>query len=228
MLALFFFCLQHTPPRPYFSDGPLVSRIFSRSCGSQIRQYRLYGSRVAFVRDSRQAERMWTEMAVWVVSTMAAKARDDRQLALATWRPGVVAADGGHLAFRRSSRGNTAATAQIYVLPLEGGEPRVVTNMPDAAANPLWSPDGETIAFSSVTERPELGSTLRYLDRRRSASPQRSSDYGGGGLSRQRRRRIWLRRPRWPAHAWTVALSAASGNLLATPKRVTSGQSPGP
>src|SRR5688572_14893965 len=90
------------------------------------------GSRVAFVRVTADKQKDVYETAVWVVSTDGRQSArpltvGPRDLA-PRWSP-----DGGHLAFLRSvEREGRPQPAQIYVLPLEGGEPRVVTNMPHA------------------------------------------------------------------------------------------------
>src|SRR5919197_823050 len=58
------------------------------------------------------------------------------------WSP-----DGKHLAFS-SSRGEDKA-AQVYVLPLEGGEAVKLSHGKEDATELVWSPDGTRIAFCS-------------------------------------------------------------------------------
>ncbi len=38
---------------------------------------------------------------------------------------------------------------QIYLLVVEGGEPRQLTDLPDGACQPAWSPDGTMLAFTA-------------------------------------------------------------------------------
>jgi dipeptidyl aminopeptidase/acylaminoacyl peptidase len=72
------------------------------------------------------------------------------------WSP-----DGRLLAFVRtpasqSSGGDNASKtqpSQIYLLAMDGGEARAVTDVQRGAGNPTWSPDGKTIAFSASTGR---------------------------------------------------------------------------
>src|SRR5438094_3164439 len=43
-------------------------------------------------------------------------------------------------------------TAQIYVVPLGGGEMRQLTNDEHSSTSPRWSPDGEKLAFVSARD----------------------------------------------------------------------------
>jgi len=53
--------------------------------------------------------------------------------------------DGSHVVF---SRGN-AQTANIFLLPVDGGSPQQITFMQSLNRGPVWSPDGRSIAFGS-------------------------------------------------------------------------------
>ena len=55
------------------------------------------------------------------------------------WSP-----DGSRLAFMTT----TAGDGQIYVMDVDGSDPRAVTSGPGSRVHPTWSPDGETILFA--------------------------------------------------------------------------------
>ena len=54
--------------------------------------------------------------------------------------------DGKHLAFTSNRAGDTM---QLYVMPLDGGEPLRLTDLPEDVSQAAWSPDGATIVFVS-------------------------------------------------------------------------------
>jgi len=56
--------------------------------------------------------------------------------------------DSTKIAFSAKREGDDEA--QIYVLPLQGGEAMRVTSLSTGASGPLWSPDGKSILFQSL------------------------------------------------------------------------------
>jgi dipeptidyl aminopeptidase/acylaminoacyl peptidase len=70
------------------------------------------------------------------------------------WAP-----DGRRVAFvRQFERDGKTQPGQIYLLSMNGGEARPLTELPGGAANPAWSPDGTQIAFTSLIENKEAKS----------------------------------------------------------------------
>ncbi len=63
-----------------------------------------------------------------------------------------ISPDGRWLAFLRSAEGGKP---QLHVLPMDGGDPRCLTDQPLGAGPPVWSPDSTAIAY--VTRVPEKG-----------------------------------------------------------------------
>ena len=62
------------------------------------------------------------------------------------WSP-----DGRRLAFASNRDGDHK---QLYVLPLDGGEPLCLTDLKEDVEQPAWSPDGTRIAFASRVPEP--------------------------------------------------------------------------
>ena len=60
----------------------------------------------------------------------------------------VFSPDSLKIAFSAKREGDE--TAQIYILPLTGGEAYRVTNLSTGARNPQWRPDGQAILFEST------------------------------------------------------------------------------
>ena len=54
-----------------------------------------------------------------------------------------------------SCRSRDGKAPQLYVAPLDGGEARKLTDLPEGAASPAWSPDSSRIAFLSTVRGPD-------------------------------------------------------------------------
>ena len=62
------------------------------------------------------------------------------------WSP-----DGRTIAFVSKRGSDKDKAAQLYLLPVEGGEARALTDLPVAPGDPKWSPDGKRIYFALAT-----------------------------------------------------------------------------
>ncbi|MDE3228918.1 MAG: S9 family peptidase, partial [Chloroflexota bacterium] len=122
------------------------------------------GAQVAFVRTAINAERFEYQRSIWLAPTAGGEARR------LTNGPGDTAPrwspDGRTLAFlrgpatpaqpkTREERDAGATRPQLWLLPLEGGEPRQLTHLRHGAGVAVWSPDGASVAFAAATGQPD-------------------------------------------------------------------------
>lgn len=75
------------------------------------------------------------------------------------WSP-----DGKAIAFSSRREGDSAA--QVYLLPLSGGEAQRITNIPSGATSPQFSPDGKSLLFVSPMKpkKPEVKYQARVFE----------------------------------------------------------------
>jgi dipeptidyl aminopeptidase/acylaminoacyl peptidase len=80
------------------------------------------------------------------------------------WSP-----DGRWIAFLtdRGAKSEPGATKpkQLFVIPVDGGEARMLVPASHAPADPAWSPDGRTIAFVGKPEGPTRDSDVKVITR---------------------------------------------------------------
>lgn len=108
------------------------------------------GSKIVYTLVKVTAKHDNYETALWITSASGGPARQltaGPHDSAAKWSP-----DGKLLAFLRSTeKDGKPEPPQIYLLPMEGGEARPLTEIPKGAGEPVWAPDGRSIAFSSST-----------------------------------------------------------------------------
>ncbi len=111
------------------------------------------------------------------------------------WSP-----SGDRLAFLAEAGEEKKAAAQIFVLPMNGGEAQQITSAPLGVEQYAWRPDGSFVAFASPDEPPNKAEIEKHHD---------LFEVGDNGY-------LAVSAPT-PSHIWLVA---ASGG---TAKRLTSG-----
>ena len=118
------------------------------------------GSAVAFVRVSVNEKENRYETSLYVVPSDGREAPRRLTSGIRDTSP-RWAPDGKSIAFVRAAASQSsggdkdgkAQPAQLYLLSLDGGEARSLTDLEPGVQSPVWSPDGRTIAFSSPTGR---------------------------------------------------------------------------
>lgn len=102
-------------------------------------------SKIAYVCVSVDEEKDTYKSSIWIAEVSTGRLKQmtlgDARDFSPRWSP-----DGSKLAFLSNRKGSSA---QIYILPMDGGEARQITNMKNGASNIEWSHDGRLIAFNS-------------------------------------------------------------------------------
>ena len=177
------------------------------------------GSKVAFVRVAVDRDKDDYETSIWAVPASGGELRrltNGPRDAWPRWSP-----DGSRLLFLRRGEGDgKPKPGQVYLLPLDGGEPRPVTDLPEGASAPSWSPDGKAIAFLSGTTPDDLARLARA--RAKAGAPERESDVRIVTRADFRADNAGYRDFKHPAHLWIVA-PPGSPDEKPSPRRLTSG-----
>jgi dipeptidyl aminopeptidase/acylaminoacyl peptidase len=157
------------------------------------------------------------ETTLWIIPSSGG---DPRQLTAgahdsgACWSP-----DGRMLAFLRVSeqkdKDGKLQPPQIYLLSMEGGEARALTDIPKGAGSLAWAPDGHSIAFLSTT-------LLKDFDKK-DDKDEAESDVRVIVKAAYRMNGEGYIEPDRPSHIWTVPVPQIPVGLEKA-KQVTAGE----
>lgn len=171
------------------------------------------GSRIIYTHVNVNQKHDGYETALWIIPSNGGPARQltsGPRDSSPQWSP-----DGKLLAFvRATEKDGKPQPAQIYLLAMEGGEARPLTDLPKGASGPQWSPDGRSIAFSSTTVTADF-------DKKKDG--EEKSDVRVITKAAYRSNGVGYLDPDRPNHIWTVEILQKPGEVQKA-KQVTTGE----
>ena len=172
------------------------------------------GSQVAFVRITVDEKKDAYDTAIWSVATTPGA--QPRRI---TNGPHDTAprwsSDGKALAFLRATeKDGKPQPAQIWLLPLNGSEPRALTTLTRAVDSIAWAPSGNTIVFTASTKPEDLKEEKKKDD-------EHESDVRVINQAVYRSNGTGYRDPTRATHVWVIDIP--SGDDVPKPKQLTSG-----
>ena len=84
---------------------------------------------------------------------------DRKGLAAPSWSP-----DGTRLAFIATTGTGDQAKSQVFVMPMDGGDPRPLTKAPEGVEQFAWRPDGAAIVYAATDALPKRTGAERFRD----------------------------------------------------------------
>jgi len=183
------------------------------------------GSTVAFVRVTVNEKENRYETALFAVPSSGSETARRLTAGIHDASP-RWSADGRRLAFLRATeKDGKTQPAQIYVLQMDGGEARPITDVANGAGSPAWSPDGRTIAFTSATS---VDDVKKSDDPTPAGGPKSDVHVVTRAVYRANGNSTYVESERH-AHIFTVeaplpSSAAPSSGALAAPTRITDGE----
>ena len=158
------------------------------------------------------------ETSLWIIPTAGGAARQitsGTHDSSARWSP-----DGRTVAFLRApdqkDKDGKPLPAQIFLLSMDGGEARPLTDIPKGASGLAWAPDGHTVAFLSTT-------LPKDFDKKKDAKDEEESDVRVIVKAAYRMNGEGYFEADRPSHIWAVPVPA----VVAGPekaKQITTGE----
>ncbi|HEY8020924.1 MAG TPA: S9 family peptidase [Thermoanaerobaculia bacterium] len=195
------------------------------------------GHAVAFVRVAVDAKREGYDTSIWIVpADGGAPPRaltSGRHDGSPRWSP-----DGRRLAFLRAvEKDGQPQPPQLFLLSLEGGEARALTDLTRGVGSPVWSPDGRAIAFANEANEKDLAKAREEKAEKGSRKEKEGKEKAGAGESDEHESDVrvitravyrengegYLDAAR-PSHLWTVPLPADDAAPPPEPRQITRGE----
>ena len=153
------------------------------------------GKQAVFVRTVVDAKKTGYETSLWVVDLEKSQVR---ALTAGTKdRSPRFSPDGQQLAFVRAG--------SLALLPLDGGEAQIISDMPRPISSPQWAPDGKHLAFlCDASEEDNAPKKDGYVSDVNVITRAHYRMNGAGNLNFKRHRHLWVQGlTKAKASAWT-------------------------